>query len=301
MIHIDAKEPLAMSTKAWSLNLTDLDASMLQMKVMGPMKMVRPPGPHPMPMTPWRPPLFQIRLPLRPRASNVPQNDPTPPPYVSPPPPPTPKSSSGVDPLTTANSPDQTSWNPYNFTLTAANAPDQTSSDPYNFTAGQMVEIFGVRNIPENSLGRTLLWDERNKRWIVRLGNGTLVRLRWNIRPMVLFSPTTSWQVVPDGTVLPKGLDIRMDMTTGQTMVRLPKATGAKPSQTPPPYTETYNLDEQFSMPALESHLNPFKYFIACLLGNSGLCLALCVLFRIVPLALMNPKASCSQEGLMHL
>jgi hypothetical protein len=40
------------------------------------------------------------------------------------------------------------------------------------------------------------------------------------------FTPTGEWQEVPEGAVLPAGLDIRMDMAGGATFARLKPAEG---------------------------------------------------------------------------
>eukprot|EP00927_Polykrikos_kofoidii_P055568 TRINITY_DN49794_c0_g1_i1.p2 TRINITY_DN49794_c0_g1~~TRINITY_DN49794_c0_g1_i1.p2 ORF type:complete len:106 (-),score=19.97 TRINITY_DN49794_c0_g1_i1:306-623(-) len=39
---------------------------------------------------------------------------------------------------------------------------------------------------------------------------------------MKMFEPTLDWQEVPDGVCCPRGLEIRMDMSTGKNMARVP-------------------------------------------------------------------------------
>lgn len=49
------------------------------------------------------------------------------------------------------------------------------------------------------------------------------------------FTPSAEWQAVPEGTVLPPGLEIRANLQTGLAEARVPPAAAAKPAPSAPP------------------------------------------------------------------
>merc|ERR1712167_435820 len=74
------------------------------------------------------------------------------------------------------------------------------------------------------TLAKIMLRDDKNQdKWIVRLPSGKLTALSTeNLCPMVTFQPTNEWQIVPAGEPLPAGLDVSLNMETGERWARLP-------------------------------------------------------------------------------
>ena len=84
---------------------------------------------------------------------------------------------------------------------------------------GEVIDISGKMG---KILGRAATKENKETRWIVRMGDGT----RWlirnaRLRPQQTFDATYQWQDLPPGYSVPGGADIRIDMSTGRKQVRL--------------------------------------------------------------------------------
>eukprot|EP00746_Dinoflagellata_sp_MGD_P028206 gnl/MRDRNA2_/MRDRNA2_166701_c0_seq1.p1 gnl/MRDRNA2_/MRDRNA2_166701_c0~~gnl/MRDRNA2_/MRDRNA2_166701_c0_seq1.p1 ORF type:complete len:358 (+),score=48.00 gnl/MRDRNA2_/MRDRNA2_166701_c0_seq1:116-1075(+) len=113
-----------------------------------------------------------------------------------------------------------------------ASSPDQQvpswAGGVHNFTGGQIVQIFNVNNLPSGSVGQIIGWHKTLQRWVVRLGNSTVVcPATEKMRPASTFQATNDWQVVPEGAMVPQGLEVKLDMESGRAMVRLPQSAAA--------------------------------------------------------------------------
>ena len=125
-------------------------------------------------------------------------------------------------------------------TMAAAEAPPrlQTAGGPSfgegSFQPGDMVTIHNVTNLDDGLSAKVIAFDPDKNLYVVKDSMASIWGLRAEkLRPQkVLEMPEgVEWHEVPDGTVVPKGLEIQVDLSTGRKRARrMPQAVTAEPA-----------------------------------------------------------------------
>ena len=92
------------------------------------------------------------------------------------------------------------------------------------FEWGDMVTVHGVRNLGEGLSAKVIAYDVDESLYVIRDGTGAV----WGVPVEKLAAMQTvsvdsfgsEWTPVPDGARVPAGLEIKMDLQTGETFVR---------------------------------------------------------------------------------
>lgn len=124
--------------------------------------------------------------------------------------------------------------------MAAAEAPPrlQTAGGPSfgegSFQPGDMVTIHNVTNLDDGLSAKVIAFDPDKNLYVVKDSMASIWGLRAEkLRPQkVLEMPEgVEWHDVPDGTVVPKGLEIQVDLSTGRKRARrMPQAVTAEPA-----------------------------------------------------------------------